>query len=484
MIALPETPAEPSALEKYLETLKELKRRKDENKLKYYLPYEKQKEFHFAGSVFTERLFSAGNQLGKTWAGAYEMAMHLTGQYPEWWTGRKWTKNIRAMAGSESAELTVRGVQRLLVGSPEDEDQWGTGAIPKDCIVKVSRKSGVPNAIDSISVKHISGGVSVLKFNSYDQGRTKWQADTVDVVWFDEEPPIDLYMEGITRTNATHGMVYLTFTPLKGMSETVDRFYPVPKYVNCHVTTMTIYDVEHYTLEQKEAIIAKYPAHERDARTKGIPMLGSGRIFPLPDEAVSIEPFPLPDLWPRISGIDFGWDHPSANAWLAWDRDTDTVYVYDSERVREQTPVQQAPAIKRRGDWIPIAWPHDGLQHDKGSGQQLAEQYRDAGVNMLYERAQYPETEDGRETVSRSSVEAGLLDMLTRMQTGKLKVFSNQLDWFAEFRMYHRKDGKVVKERDDLMAATRYAIMMLRFAIVPPDPTKDLYLKRDYDWRV
>jgi len=140
MIVLPDTPAEPSALEKYLDTLKELKRRKDENKLKYYLPYEKQKEFHFASSTFTERLFSAGNQLGKTWAGAYEMAMHLTGQYPEWWQGRRWNRHIRAMTGSESAELTVRGVQRLLVGSPEDEEQWGTGAIPKDCIIKVSRK--------------------------------------------------------------------------------------------------------------------------------------------------------------------------------------------------------------------------------------------------------------------------------------------------------------------------------------------------------
>jgi len=484
MIVLPDTPAEPSALEKYLDTLKELKRRKDENKLKYYLPYEKQKEFHFASSTFTERLFSAGNQLGKTWAGAYEMAMHLTGQYPEWWQGRRWNRHIRAMTGSESAELTVRGVQRLLVGSPEDEEQWGTGAIPKDCIIKVSRKSGVPNAIDSISVKHVSGGVSVLKFNSYDQGRTKWQADTVDVVWFDEEPPIDLYMEGITRTNATHGMVYLTFTPLKGMSETVDRFYPVPKFANCHVTTMTIYDVEHYTKEQKDAIVAKYPAHERDARTKGIPMLGSGRIFPLPDEAISVEPFTLPDLWPRIGGMDMGWDHPAAQVWLAWDRDTDTMYVYDAVRVREQTPADQAPAIKARGEWIPMAWPHDTLQHEKGTGVQLAEQYRNAGVNMLHEMAQFEETgDDGEQRTSRTSVEAGLMLMYEMMKSGRFKVFSHLNDWFAEFRMYHRKDGKIVKERDDLMSATRYGVMMRRYAICPPDPN-DYEIKRDYDWRI
>lgn len=459
-------------------------RERSENKLVHYTPYDKQIDFHTAGAAFAERLLSAGNQLGKTLAGAFEMAMHLTGLYPWWWLGRKFFRAIRAMAGSESAELTTKGVQRLLVGPPEVKDDWGTGAIPKECIVRWSRKNGVPNALDSISVRHVSGGISVLKFNSYDQGRTKWQADTVDVVWFDEEPDIDLYMEGITRTNATNGIVFLTFTPLKGMSDTVDRFYPVPKYACCHVTTMTIHDVGHYTQEQKDAIIAKYPAHERDARTKGIPMLGSGRIFPLTDEAVMVEPFALPDLWPRIRGTDFGWDHPTANVWLAWDRDKDIVYVYDCLRMREVTPKDLAPGINAKGEWIPGAWPHDGLQHDKGSGEQLAELYRAAGINMLWERAQYPETGTEDETkVSRSSVEAGLMDMLTRMQTGRFKVFSNLNDWLAEFRMYHRKDGKVVKERDDLMAATRYAIMMLRYAACPPNPSQQVDNRRDYDWR-
>ena len=321
-------------------------KRLSENRLAHYAPYEKQIAFHLAGLLFAERLFSAGNQLGKTWAGAYEMAMHLTGRYPDWWQGRRFAYPIRAMAGSESAELTTKGVQRLLIGPPEIETEWGTGAIPKATFIRTSKKSGVPNALDSASIKHISGGVSVLKFNSYDQGRTKWQADTVDVVWFDEEPDIDLYMEGITRTNATRGIVFVTFTPLKGMSATVDRFYPVPKYACCHVTTMTIHDVGHYTQEEKDAIIAKYPAHERDARTKGIPMLGSGRIFALPDEAILVEPFALPDLWPRIRGTDFGWDHPSAHVWLAWDRDNDIVYVVACLRMVESTPAELSAGRK------------------------------------------------------------------------------------------------------------------------------------------
>lgn len=244
-------------------------------------------------------------------------------------------------------------------------------------------------------------------------------------------------------------------------------------------------DVPHLDEKTKRELLNSTPLYLRDARTKGIPLMGDGLIFPVDPESIMVQPFDLPDLWPRIAAIDFGWDHPSANVWLAWDRDNDVVYLYDSLKVREQTPTQQAPAIVGRGPWIPMAWPHDGLQHDKGSGEQLAEQYRAAGVNMLWERAQFPEVGgDGNEKVSRSSVEAGLLLMLQMMQKGKLKVFSNQENWFMEMRMYHRKDGKVVKERDDLMAATRYGIMMLRYAICPPDPSRNsMDTRRAYDWR-
>jgi hypothetical protein len=100
------------------------------------------------------------------------------------------------------------------------------------------------------------------------------------------------------------------------------------------------------------------------------------------------------------------------------------------------------------------------LQHDKGSGDQLAAQYSAAGLNMLPERATHAEGGNG--------VEAGIMSILQRMQTGRLKVFDSLNDWFEEFRLYHRKDGKIVKERDDLMSATRYGEMMLRFAVTKP----------------
>src|SRR5687767_12053191 len=155
----------------------------------------------------------------------------------------------------------------------------------------------------------------------------------------------------------------------------------------------------------------------------------------------------------RIIGIDFGWDHPTAAAWLSHDQDTDVVYVTDAYRVREQTPIFHSAAIKTRSKnlKIPVAWPHDGLQHDKGSGKQLAQQYRDQGLEMLPEHSQFIDGTYG--------VEAGVSDMLDRMQTGRLKVAEHLNEWWEEFRLYHRDEGKIVKEGDDLISATRYGIM-------------------------
>ena len=158
----------------------------------------------------------------------------------------------------------------------------------------------------------------------------------------------------------------------------------------------------------------------------------------------------------EVGGLDFGWDHPTAAAKLAWDRDSDVVYVTATYRMREATPLIHAGALKPWGTTLPWAWPHDGLAHDRTSGEQLAESYRRHRLNLLAGKAEF---EDGS-----AGVEAGLFMMLERMQTGRLKVFRHLSDWFEEFRLYHRDAGKVVKLRDDLISATRYALMCLRFA--------------------
>lgn len=436
----------------------ELETRQAQNKLARYRPYIKQAAFHAAGKSHRERLLIAGNQLGKTWSAGFESAMHLTGRYPEDWQGRVFVKPVVGWAAGVTSEATRDTVQRVMCGRI---NAIGTGSIPKDAIKDKSLKRGVADAIDTVVVRFggggdVQAGESLVTFKSYDQGREKFQGETLDFFWPDEEPPDDIYMEGLTRTNATGGIVYMTFTPLQGMSTVVKRFL-MDKAPGTHVTTMTIHDAEHYTEEQRQAIIASYPAHERDARTKGIPSLGSGRIFPVSEESIKVEAFPIPEHWAQLGGLDFGWDHPSAAVKMAWDRDSDTVYVTDCHRQKEQTPQMFALSLKEWPEWLPYAWPHDGLQHDKGSGEQLAAQYKKAGLKTMPERATFPDGTNG--------VEAGIQDMLARMQLKKFKVFAHLADWFEEFRMYHRKDGKVVKESDDLMAATRYAYMMRRYGI-------------------
>lgn len=208
---------------------KELGTRKARNRLSTYRPYTKQREFHDAGAVHDERLFMAGNQLGKTVAGGFEWAMHLTGRYPDWWRGRVFDEPVRFWASGVTGESTRDNPQRILIGPPQQQDAWGTGAIPHNALKDWTSARGVPDALDSVLVRWGGGGdtqpgESVLSFKSYEKGREKWQGETLDGVWYDEEPPLDIYTEGKTRTNARKGLNIVTFTPLKGWSDVVQLF--------------------------------------------------------------------------------------------------------------------------------------------------------------------------------------------------------------------------------------------------------------------
>lgn len=225
------------------------------------------------------------------------------------------------------------------------------------------------------------------------------------------------------------------------------------------VTRMTIDDAEHIAPEERQAIIDSYPPHEREARIKGLPAMGSGRIFPVAEEAITVQAFEVPDYWARIGGIDFGWDHPTAAVELAHDRDADVVYVTKAYRARERTPLEHATVLHQWGDWLPWAWPQDAYQRDKRTGGTLRDDYSRYRMRMLGTHATHPDGGNG--------VEPGVQDILTRMQSGRFKVFMHLEEWLGEFRMYHRKDGLIVKEYDDLMDATRYAVMMLRYAEPP-----------------
>lgn len=183
--------------------------------------YPKHTEFFKAGKIFRERCFMAGNRVGKTQAGAYEMACHLTGDYPHWWTGRKFDHEISAWAAGDTGQTTRDIIQYTLMGPP---GEMGTGLLAKDKIVGYKVRPGIPNALDSVEVKHKCGKHSYIGFKSYDQKRRSFQGTAKHVIWLDEEPPDEVYGESIMRTMTTNGIIYVTFTPLQGLTEFVMDF--------------------------------------------------------------------------------------------------------------------------------------------------------------------------------------------------------------------------------------------------------------------
>lgn len=216
-------PTNSAQLSEYLELLQAIKRKQDRNKLTSYQPYPKQREFHRNGALFNERLFMAGNQLGKTLAGGAEVAIHLTGNYPDWWDGLVFDEPPLIWASGVTSETTRDNPQRVLMGPPANENEWGTGFIPYDHIKDTTRAVGVPNLLDNAQVKH-KNGTSQVSFKAYEKGRLKWQGPVVHLVWFDEEPPQDIYSEGKTRTNTKGVHTMITATPLLGMTEVIRGF--------------------------------------------------------------------------------------------------------------------------------------------------------------------------------------------------------------------------------------------------------------------
>src|SRR5262249_13073825 len=204
-------PSSEALLLKTLET--ERIRRLTEDRLRYYRPYPKQAEFHAAGTKHRERLLMAGNQNGKTLAGGFEAAMHATRRYSHWGDGRRVARPPKRWGCGVSGEVTRDTVQRVLVGR---SGSIGTGAIPKDAIGELVTARGIADLLDTIKVQHVSGGTSIIGLKTYLSGREKFQGETLDWIWLDEECPMDIYTEALTRTNIGGGPVWMTFTPAAG----------------------------------------------------------------------------------------------------------------------------------------------------------------------------------------------------------------------------------------------------------------------------
>jgi phage terminase large subunit-like protein len=416
--------------------------------------YVKHMAFITAGATTRERCFMGGNGVGKSVLGAYETAQHVTGRYPDWWTGYRFNSAIPSWVGGDTSE-TVRDITQVkLFGNvSKDAELLGTGLIPLDAIdvESIRYRPNTNRAIDFARVKNVDGGWSVVSFKSYEQGRKAFQGTEIPWIWLDEEPPADIYGECIMRGRTVDGHLGLTFTPLSGWTEVVNGFMEWEKAKESGASKILVTcgwdDVPHLTELEKTELLASTPGYLRDARKYGSPVAGVGKIYTVEESDFVIPPIQLPNHYRRIFGFDGGW-YNTAAVWLAYDKDADVAYLYSEYKRGEVEIPMHAAAIKARGVWIPGVG--DAAAVNQGDGQKILDLYQKQGVRMK---------------LAEKSVDAGIQDVLERIAIGKLKVFSTCQKWLQEYRQYsYDKTGKVRKTNDHLMDATRYAVRGLKYA--------------------
>ena len=435
----------------------------------------KHNAFFMASKSYTETLFIAGNRCGKTLAGAFAMACHLTGEYPSWWNGKTFDRPIKAWAAGSDAKSTRDTVQKELLGSIGN---WGTGLIPKEKMGRFWALSGVPQGVDTIEIKHSSGGISTLSFKNYQQSLSAFYGTAMDVIWLDEICPADIYNECLIRTMTTGGIIFVTFTPLEGLTPLVVNFFskadllagskpllgvsneqPEDDGTDSRLANRTVAkaivtagwdDAPWLTEEAKARMLDDTPPHLRAARSKGEPSMGSGNIYPIPLSEILIKPFEIPPYYERICGFDVGWNNTAA-VWLAKNPDTGVVYMYDEYIRGGEEPPVHASAIKARGTWIPVLIDPASRGRSQVDGRKLMDMYRAEDLLL------YP---------ANNEVESGILNVWSHLSTGKLKIFETLPRIQREYTLYRRDlNGKVIKENDHLLDALRYALNMIIRAI-------------------
>lgn len=419
--------------------------------------YPQHMKFFEAGAKYTSRLAQCANGVGKTFSmGGYETALHLTGLYPEWWTGYRYEKPIRSWVVGKTKETTRDNQQSILLG-PVNAEKEGGGLVPTDAIDldSLRRRPQGGGAIDYCRIKHVSGGWSRLAFKSYDQGVAAFFGENLDLGWMDEPSPVSIYAEIMARFRGSpHPTLILTFTPKDMRAEQLallDMFHQEESESRI-VIPCAWDDVPHLSEDWKRDTLENTPAYMRETVSKGVLALGAGAVYPVPEDRFVIDPLDrIPETWRRIAGFDGGWRNTAA-VWLAWDKDSDVLYLYSEHKAGELAVPLHAAAIKARGAWVPMIG--DAAATNQTDGKKIMDEYKAQGVRIrIADKA-------------AGSVDAGIQNVLTRLLSGRLKVYSTCQEFLREYRTYHydERTGKVVKVNDHLMDAVRYACMGLKYA--------------------
>ena len=450
------------------------------NQLKYFRPFEHQLKFF--QTISTRRGILAANRIGKTVSTCYETAMHLTGIYPEWWSGHRFNKPITCMVAGEGWSQVALVLQNELLGVPDvkQSDSLGTGAIPRSAIHRDTMRSDGANCI-GVEIQHTSGGKSYLLFANYTQEVRQLQGFKLDLAVFDEQPPDDFFSEIVTRTATTQGMILCSFTPLKGLNGLVSKFWNKEAgydYIRVSWDDVPEYDLWHEPFllnSTRQQLERDYLPHEREARMQGRPIMGKGAVFQIrnwPTYRSGDYKFAEMRNIQRVIALDLGlvndktvislmyWDPYERSAWLHRQ-----IVV---QGVEEAVPTQYINHLLRPEVYgTPIVLPADASTPGRytmssTSIRELFEQYE---LNVHERAIMNPPDPQGRVTNHKSY---GINQMRQMLEVGSLMVNENCTDFLREAQNYFVDQQGRFSDPDDCIDSARYAILACLQGIAEP----------------
>jgi len=442
------------------------------NQLKYFRPFDHQRKFFETGHS-DRRGILAANRIGKTVSTCYETAMHLTGQYPAWWTGKRFTKPITAMVAGEGWSQVAMVLQNELLGTQDIkiQDSIGTGAIPRDAIVFETMRNDGANCL-GIEVRHSSGSNSYLVFANYTQEVRQMQGFKLSLAVFDEQPPDDFFSEIVTRTATTQGQVLCSFTPLKGLNGLVSKFWNQEEgYEHIRVSWDDVPEYDPWgepflLMSTRQQLERDYLPHERDARRNGVPVMGKGAVFQIRNwPTYRTGDYDLRSVQgiKRIIALDLGlindktvitlmyWHPEEQEAWLHHQ-----IVVKGTEEANPMNYINHLMRPEVFG--TPIVLPADASTQGRYtmSSQSIRELFEQYELNVHPDAIMNPPDDAGRRTNHKSF---GINVMRQMLELGTLHVNENCVEFIKEAQNYYADERGRFSDPDDCIDSARYALI-------------------------
>jgi len=442
------------------------------NQLRYFRPFDYQRRFFDTGGS-ERRGIIAANRIGKTVSTCYETAMHLTGRYPAWWQGRREDKPITAMVAGEGWTQVAMVLQNELLGTQDIkiQENIGTGAIPRECIVFETMRNDGANCL-GIEIRHASGVNSYLLFANYTQEVRQMQGFKLNLAVFDEQPPDDFFSEIVTRTATTQGQVLCSFTPLKGLNGLVSKFWHQEEgYEHIRVSWDDVPEYDPWgepflLVETRRQLERDYLPHERDARRNGIPVMGKGAVFQIrnwPTYKSGDYSFNAVHGLQRVISMDLGLvNDKTVISLIYWHPEEQTAWLHTQivvKGIEEANPVNYVNHLLRPEVFgCPIVLPADAgtpgrYTMNSLSIRQLFEQY---GLNVLPDPIMNPPDEQGRRTNHKSY---GINVMRQMLEFESLKINENCVEFLREAQNYYVDNLGRFSDPDDCIDSARYGLL-------------------------